>query len=180
MRVKRRGGSGVSLIVGIEEDRVLAAGDGRAGVSFELFVADEGERLRRVLTAHYGLELGPDIVADVLAWAWEHWDEVRVMANPVGYLYRVGQSSARRHRRWSRRVVMPVERANDGQPEFEPRLDVALARLNPHQRVAVLLVHGFGWSYQDVADAMDLPLTSVRNHVHRGVQALRRTLGGES
>ena len=52
--------------------------------------------------ANSGIETGPDVAADAFAWAWEYWDEVRAMANPVGYLYRVGQSAARRHRRWGR------------------------------------------------------------------------------
>jgi hypothetical protein len=31
-----------------------------------------------------------------LAYGFEHWGKVGPMANPAGYLYRVGQSEARR------------------------------------------------------------------------------------
>jgi RNA polymerase sigma-70 factor (ECF subfamily) len=146
-------------------------------VSFETFMTTSGARLRRVLIAHFGIEAGPDIAADALAWAWEHWDQVCLMTNPVGYLYRVGQSSARRHRRWTRRVVMPSEIATADVPLPEPRLEEALARLSVAQRVAIILVHGLDWSYQEVADALDVPVSSVRNHLHRGLERLRRDLG---
>jgi RNA polymerase sigma-70 factor (ECF subfamily) len=130
-----------------------------------------------VLIAHYGIEVGPDVAADVLAWAWEHWEDVRLMTNPVGYLYRVGQSSARRHHRWARRVVLPQEVATSDVPLHEPRLDAALAQLNAAQRVAVILVHGLDWSYQEAADVLGVPISTVRNHLHRGLKRLRRELG---
>jgi RNA polymerase sigma factor (sigma-70 family) len=146
-------------------------------MAFESFVLTGGARLRRVLIAHFGIEAGPDIAADALAWAWEHWEEVRLMDNPVGYLYRVGQSSARRHRRWARRVVLPREVGAADVPIPEPRLDAALTRLNAAQRVAIILVHALDWSYQDAADALDVPVSTVRNHLHRGLARLRRELG---
>jgi len=36
------------------------------------------------------------VTAEALAYAWENWDRLSSMKNPVGYLYRVGQSRARR------------------------------------------------------------------------------------
>jgi RNA polymerase sigma factor (sigma-70 family) len=59
----------------------------------------------------------------------------------------------------------------------EPGLHQALATLSPAQRVAVLLVHGLGWSYAEAADAMNIPVTTIRNHLHRGLKRLRRSLG---
>lgn len=142
---------------------------------FAAFVDDHGERLRRVLVAAYGVEVGNDVCAEAHAYAWEHWDEVRELDNPVGYLYRVAQSSARRHWRWSRPVALPVERpAEDRTPR--PDLGAALTGLTENQRMCVILVHVYDWSYQQTADALDLPLSSVRNHVHRGLKVLRRHL----
>ena len=145
-------------------------------VEFEKFVAIDGERLRRVLFAHFGIEEGDEAAADALAWAWEHWDQVREMTNPVGYLYRVAQTSARRQRRW-RRPVGLLAQPHDDLAGFEPGLDAALAGLPRAQRIAVILVHALGWSYQEAGDAMDVPVSSVRNHVHRGVKKLRTSLG---
>jgi DNA-directed RNA polymerase specialized sigma24 family protein len=148
--------------------------------AFSSFVLSDGARLRRVLVAHYGVEVGAEVSSDAMAWAWEHWDRVQTMDNPCGYLYRVAQSSARRHRRWQRRVVLPAEVPVAGLPASEPGLDRALARLSASQRVAVLLVHGLDWSYKDAADAMDVPITTIRNHLVRGLARLRRELGESS
>jgi RNA polymerase sigma-70 factor (ECF subfamily) len=74
--------------------------DGR-GVEFSDFFADAEPRLRRALIAAYGAERGREAAAEALAYGWEHWSRVRRMGNPLGYLYRVGQSRSRpRKRRW--------------------------------------------------------------------------------
>jgi DNA-directed RNA polymerase specialized sigma24 family protein len=153
-----------------------AASAGAIEAEFETFAAEKGGRLKRVLIAHFGVDIGNEVAADALAYAWQHWDRVREMANPLGYLYRVGQSSARRHWRWRRAVHLPREEPIEV-PLPEPGLDAALASLNASQRVAVLLVHALGWTYEETAVAMAIPLTSVRNHVHRGMKRLRRRLG---
>jgi RNA polymerase sigma-70 factor (ECF subfamily) len=143
------------------------------------FVAAHGQRLRRVLVAGYGVEVGNDICADALAYCYEHWDRVRGLDNPAGYLYRVAQTAARRHRRWSRPPVLPAEPRRDPDDEvapLDPELGAALGLLKRNQRVCVVLVHVYDWTYQQTADALDMPITSVRNHVHRGLAALRKIL----
>ena len=109
-----------------------------------------------------------DLCADAIAYAWENWDRVRVLDNPVGYLYRVATSRARRYRRWRRPVLLPAE---SGVAAVEPdhALHVMLAKLPLGQRTAVVLVHVYGWSYHDVADLIGRSLSDVRNDVHRGL-----------
>ena len=46
--------------------------------------------LRRALTAGFGSGVGREAAAEALTHAWEHWDRVQGMANPSGYLFRVG------------------------------------------------------------------------------------------
>lgn len=152
-----------------------------AAPSFDSFVAGPGERLRRVLAAHYGVEVGNDVHADALAHAWEHWERVESMENPVGYLYRVAQSATRRHRRWTRDVDLPVERpaaVGDDAPALpvDAGLHRALAGLTVEQRTCIVLVHVYDWTYRDAAEALGLPVTTVRNHLHRGLARLRRLL----
>ncbi len=65
---------------------------------FEVFVRVHEPRLRRALVAAYGPADGSDASASALAFAWERWDRVKVLDNPAGYLYRVGQTSLRRKR----------------------------------------------------------------------------------
>jgi RNA polymerase sigma factor (sigma-70 family) len=145
--------------------------------SFERFVAVEGERLRRALVASYGIDVGSDACAEALAWAWEHWARVCEMANPVGYLFRVGQSATRRQRRWHRpRVLLPTEAGNPDVGEMSGRLDEALVALPERQRAVVLLVHGYDYSYAEVAEMTGASLASVRNDLHRAMKRLRAQL----
>lgn len=145
---------------------------------FEAFVESEGCRLRRALVARFGVDLGNDIANDVMAYAWSHWARVSAMENRIGYLYRVGQSAARRYQRWRRRVAVYAPSDDPSADAFDDGLVAALAKVDQRQRVAVLLVHGYGYSYREVADVLDQSVAAVTNHVHRGLNALRRELGG--
>ena len=144
-------------------------------VSFETFIASAEPRLRRAFVARFGVEHGNDVTADVLAYAWEHWETLVTTANPVGYLYRVGQSRARRYRRWARPVEFPMERSLPG-TSVDPRLGAALSRLSADQRVAVILVHSYGWTYAEAAEALGTPVSTFRNHLQRGMTRLRTIL----
>ncbi len=137
---------------------------------FDEFVRLAKPRLVRALVAVRGDD-AVDGAAEALAYAWEHWDEVCAMRNPVGYLYRVGQSKTRRRRR----PVLPAPEAI-GLPDVEPRLIPALLRLPYTQRVAVWLVHGCGWKYSEVAEALETSTSMVGNHLSRGLDHLRKEL----
>jgi RNA polymerase sigma factor (sigma-70 family) len=143
--------------------------------SFETFIAAAQPRLRRAFVARFGVEHGNDVTADVLAYAWEHWETLASAANPVGLLYRVGQSRARRYRRWARPPTFPAEPSLPGS-HFEPGLGAALGRLSDDQRVAVILVHSYGWTYAEAAEALGIPISTFRNHLHRGMTRLRTLL----
>lgn len=146
------------------------------GESFDEFVATISPRLRRAFVARYGIELGNEALADALSWAWEHRDRLSEMDNPAGYLYRVGQTSVRSNVRRRRRALLPPEEPTDTRSETDPGLHTALERLTDDQRVAVLLVHAYGYSYADAAAVLDIPVSTLRNHIHRGMKQLRRHL----
>ncbi len=130
-------------------------------------------RLRRALAAAYGPGIGRDACAEALSYAWQHWERVSVMTNPTGYLYRVGQTHARRLRRpfpYVHREEPPWERW------VEPGLSPALRSLTEPQRVAVVLCHGFGWTHREVGELLGIAATTVQNHVERGLAKLRDSL----
>ncbi len=141
--------------------------------SFDRFVREHEPRLRRAFTAAYGPERGTEAVAEALAYAWERWDRVRAMENPAGFLYRVGQS---RTRRMARRPVRFPATAAVELPWVEPALPGALESLTDSQRVAVVLVHGYGWQLREVAELTGIAVTTVQNHVERALTKLRAAL----
>jgi RNA polymerase sigma-70 factor, ECF subfamily len=145
---------------------------------FEQFVRDNGDRVRRALVGFYGVEIGTEAAAEAMSVAWDKRAEFAVMANPAGYLFRVGQSKARPMLRWrSRRAGFPAgtsTRESDGAALVD--LFSALARLKPIERAAVILVKSHGYSYREVAALLDMSEASVNNHVHRGLARLRNDL----
>jgi RNA polymerase sigma-70 factor (ECF subfamily) len=147
---------------------------GTAEERFSSFASDVGPRLKQVLVSWYGIDVGAEVTADALAYAWERWSELEPMTNPVGYLFRVAQSRSRRYRR--RPLALPPVPAA-ALPEIDPRLPGALARLSPQQRAAVLLVHANGWTYADAADALGCGVSTLRNHLDRGMRRLRELMG---
>lgn len=137
--------------------------------------------LRRAFIARFGFDLGIDVTAEAMAWAWANRGQVAEADNPAGLLYRVGQSRSRRYLRWRKLEIgqakYPAEFAQHSPGWVEPGLEIALAELEIEQRTAVILVHCFEWTYPEVAELLEVPLHTVRNRVHRGLQKLRTKLG---
>ena len=142
--------------------------------TFAEFCGDIQPRLRQAFVARYGYTDAADATAEALAYAWEHWNQVSEMQNPVGYLYRVGQSKVRSIRR---PAPLLAEVPPGKLPDVEPGLPEALAELTEKQRVAVTLVHGFGWHMKEVAELQGVAVTTVQNHLERGLAKLRKRLG---
>ncbi|NNF55071.1 MAG: sigma-70 family RNA polymerase sigma factor [Acidimicrobiales bacterium] len=145
--------------------------------SFTDFVQQAGHRIQHALVAGFGTEVGVDAAAEALAYGWEHWDRIRSMGNPPGYVYSVGRDRARRMKR--ARVVVGATPVLFEAPWVEPRLGSALDNLSERQRLAVVLVHGAEWTISEVADLLEINRGSVKRHLERGMEKLRRSIGGE-
>ena len=145
----------------------------KATDAFTDFVRVVEPRLGDALVAALGPEIGREAAEEALIYAWEHWDRVRSMEHPAAYLYRVGRSKAKRY--WRKQRLLPEPPA-DRLPMFEPKLGPALANLPEKQRTAVLLIHGFGWTYAEVADFLGVALGTVQKHVERAMVKLRSDL----
>lgn len=137
---------------------------------YEDFARRAMPKLLRAFIATRGQE-APDAASEALTYAWEHWHQVRELRNPLGFLYRVGQSRTRRRR-------IPALPPPDaiGLPDVEPRLVPALQVLPDTQRTAVWLVYACEWRYSDVAAALGTTTSMVGNHVSRGLARLRQEL----
>ena len=142
--------------------------------SFEGFARVAEQRLSLAFAAAYGPELGLEATSEALAYAWEHWDRLERMDNPIGYLYRVGQSRVRRFR-WRRAPIAPLP-PPPADVWVEPGLLDGLKRLSANQRVAVVLVEGFDWTQGEVADLLGISRSSVQKHHERALSKLRDAL----
>lgn len=145
-----------------------------SSMTFTEFFEQSEQRLRHALVASYGPAIGRESALDALSWGWEHWAQLQVMDNPIGYLYRVGQSAARRLSKSPPPVALQSLPAGD--PEIAPELQPALARLSEQQRASVVLVHGYGMSQRHAADVLGISVSTLREHLSRGMQRLRNDL----
>lgn len=147
-----------------------AAGE-QLDVHTRALLGDAEPRLRRAFIAAFGVERAAEATAEALAWGWEHRHRLREMDNPVGYLYRVGQSRSRRRRA----ALLPCP-DTVGMPHIEPGLIDALKALPDRQRTAVWLVHACDWTQVEVGEALGISASAVSTHAARGMDSLRSAL----
>lgn len=55
-------------------------------------------------------------------------------------------------------------------------LDRALAKLEPHVRMCVVLSYNEGLSHREIAELTDMPLGTVKTHIRNGAQQLQEIL----
>ncbi len=110
--------------------------------------------------------------------------------NIEGWLSRITTNAfLDRVRKQSRRptVALPDEpdRVIEGSPgadaelaqsELPDHLQALLNALSPEYRVPVVLKDVIGFSYDEIAEALDIPLGTVRSRIHRGRAQLRAAL----
>ena len=147
-------------------------------VMFTEFVERSEARLRRALIASYGPVVGREAAVDALGWAWEHWDRLDGMDNPVGYLYRVGQTAARRLLIDRPALALDHPTTEDAD-RYGVDLTPYLALLSEQQRAAVVMVHGYGISQRQTADVLGLAISTLREHLRRGMVRLRTEMEHE-
>jgi len=140
---------------------------------FEELYARTEPAIRRALVAAYGRDLGNEATDDAFAWAWANLEKVLDLENPAGYLYRVGQSSAKALRP---RTPPSTGRLWYSPIEVDDRLAGALVRLTTKQRVAAVLHFGYALTYLEVAELMGISATAAQSHADRGMKKLRAAI----
>ncbi|MHB8718646.1 MAG: RNA polymerase sigma factor [Candidatus Dormibacteria bacterium] len=126
--------------------------------------------------------LAEDAVQDALLRAWRSWDSLRDESARRAWLVRICVNQCLNSRRAQLRRLLVSLRADAAAPT-DPRLDGrlldldrAVLRLSPRQRAALLLHYHRGYSIDECADLMGCRPGSVRTHVARALDALRREM----
>jgi len=73
----------------------------------------------------------------------------------------------------------PQERPDDYVENLElgSQIEAAIGNLRPEYRAVTLLRHVEGYSYQEIADILELPLGTVKTYIHRARLELKAALG---
>jgi RNA polymerase sigma-70 factor (ECF subfamily) len=127
-----------------------------------------------------------DLVQETLMRAWANLSSFTPGTNMKAWLYTILRnefySELRKRRRevpdpdGAHAAMLVSEPAQEGRVEFQD-LRLALAKLGPAQREAVLLVGASGLSYEDAAELCGCAVGTMKSRVHRARAQLTLLLG---
>ena len=153
--------------------------------SFETFVLENHARLYGALCLltkdRYEAE---EIAQEAFVRILERWDQVRVVEDPTGYLFRTALNV---YRKRFRRALLAVRRAAAVAPtdDFVERIETsdllvrAIAELPSDQRAALIITSLLGYSSDDAAGILGARPSTVRARATRARAALREAIGEE-
>jgi len=145
---------------------------------FDALFRAERDGVYRTMLAFTGgrVDIAEEATAEAFARAYARRGELR---DPIAWIYRcafrVATDEARRDRRRGDAVDVAIPGASPGLVD----LIVALRRLSPRQRAAIVLRHVADLEMDEVAKRMGTATPTVRVHLHRGRMRLRELLGTE-
>ena len=131
------------------------------------------------------LHRAEDAVQTALLGAWRDLpmlhDPDRFEAWLTRILIRACYLEANRDRRWTTNMrVLPVDAPGMSDPTSvvadRDRLDRGFRRLPTDQRAIVVLHHYLGWSQAEIAEALEIPLGTVKSRLFYATRALRAAI----
>jgi RNA polymerase sigma-70 factor (ECF subfamily) len=150
----------------------------RQTADFDAFFHATNRRLLHQLYAMTAnLADAQECVQEAYARAWQHWDRVREMTDPEGWVRTVAWRIAANRWRKTRNGVTAQLRHGAAEPDGEPSPDTvvlvaALRRISPEQRRAIVLHHLAGLSVEEIARETGAPTGTVKARLARGRAAL--------
>ena len=156
------------------------------GASFALLFDRHFRTIHRFLCGRVGSQLAEDLSAETFAIAFRRrsaYDSSRLDALP--WLYGIAINVMRGHRRSEeRRLRADARAAADGgtatdgvDPPLDETVASALLALSEQDRNLVLLFAWAGLSYDQLAEALGIPLGTVASRLNRARSRLRSSLG---
>ena len=152
---------------------------------FAAFCRHEHARLVGALDLLTGSRaLAEEFAQEALARAYRSWARIRSLDAPGAYVHRMAvnlATSAFRRRAAERRAHarMGLEREPSTEPDAAIGIAVreALGTLRVEQRRVLVLRYFLGYSVEETATTLDMPIGTVKTHTTRGLAALRDRLG---
>lgn len=126
-----------------------------------------------------------DLAQEAFIKAWNKLGDLETPAAFPGWFRRVAVTTFLMAKRRQKAVFEEIDDASpvaseDSTPEAAAGakidLERALAKLSDAERMCVTLNHGEGLSHSEIVDLTGLPLGTVKSHVLRGTEKLRRML----
>ncbi|MCG9916500.1 MAG: RNA polymerase sigma factor [Phenylobacterium sp.] len=173
----------LSSLHDVELASLAAAGDRQA---FGELVRRHGSAVRALLR-RMGVTTSEadDLAQDAFILAFESIAEFRGEGTFGAWVKKIAARACIRRVQRDKRLRARLE-ANDpvrdnGAPDHGRRMDLdeALKGLGEAERLCISLCYGAGLSHAEAAEALNLPLGTVKSHVKRGLDKLRVRLAPE-
>lgn len=160
------------------------------GLSFERAFETEFPALHRYLHRRVGATAADDLAAETFATAFRNWERLDQTRPLRPWLYGIASNLVRHHWRDERRQLRAYARTGvdpvltvDGDAidrldahALERTLAAVLADLRP-QDLSILLLHAWAdLSDHEIAEALSLPLGTVKSRLHRTRARLRNRI----
>lgn len=123
-----------------------------------------------------------DVAQDTFLAGFEAIAEFRGEGAFAGWIKKIAARQYLRRLQRDRRLAALALEADPPEQEFAPDaagridLDEALKTLGAPERLCVSMCYGAGLSHTEAAEALNLPLGTVKSHVKRGLEKLRTRL----
>jgi len=154
------------------------------GHSFDAAFAAEFAPLHRYLARRVGSSAADELAAETFAVAFRRWDKLDPERPVRPWIYGIAANVMRHHWRKERRMLRAYARTgvDPVSAEDEPRqgtreLADALAGLRPDEREILLLTAWAELTDVEIADALSLPVGTVKSRLSRAREKLRNRLG---
>lgn len=168
------------------EDRDLIAKARRGDVEgYNLLVSRWEKRVfNYLLRLLRNREDALDVSQDVFLKAYQNLPKLDDPAKFAGWLFRIAHNEAYSLLRKQRpEGELPPETARTGSGllpmELSLAVDAALNRLNEDQREAVILKVYQGFKFDEMAEILECPVSTVKSRLYTALDLLKTTLAGE-
>jgi RNA polymerase sigma factor (sigma-70 family) len=149
---------------------------------FEAFYREELTRVTRACAlVTLDRSRAEEIAAEAFARLWSHWGRIEDEDHAGGYVFKTAMRLCAKQRIADRRLAssQPPERPSVDEMQralVRDEVFTSLATLPVRQRQCLVLRDWAGFSTEEVAAMLGMNASTVRVHISRGRQALRRAL----
>lgn len=167
------------------DEELVAAAQGGSTEAFSRLVERHQQALRAFLRRACGdWATADDLAQETFLAAWSRIGRLRAGASVRAWLCGIGYNkhltavrSAGRERARGQRYEEDRPTVSTATPEDRLALEAAMAELPAEQRACVALCLAADFSHAEAAEALDMPLGTVKSHISRGRARLMQALG---
>ncbi len=150
---------------------------------FEQYVRQRGHALVRTAALLVGdVQLGEDLVQEVLSRLAPRWQSVQSLEHPEAYVHRALVNKAvswRRRRSWTETPTEVLPDQGQAQQPYDDAVFRALRSLPPRQRAVVVLRHYLDYTEATTAEHLGCSVGTVKSQHAKAVVRLRAALTAE-